>query len=287
MWRKVALLIVVCGFYTSARATVLLDDDFTGASVNTGVWNVAQPASASVTTTGGTNVEITNANPNGANWGTNAGIWTGQLFTRPTQPGQEVDISFLGVQLPNAQQRLAFGLDSYNAAGGQSTFALPDGDGNNDHLSYSFWLRPDTSYNQNWIRTKTVNQSAAASGGNGEHLWPFGQVMDFQIRVTSNDVYWYSRVEPSTTWTLVNDPFGSNNATSFDGTEAGGRSTFGVFAMDSSAGATDGVTWSNGDVKINEISVATNFDVPEPASITAMAGAACGLFLRRRKMRSL
>lgn len=257
MTRKLAIAALILGAGVSARATTttLLDDDFTGSSINTSIWHVNQPAQSTVGTSNGTDLEIMNANPNAGFWGTNAGIWTGFLFNRPTVAGDEVDVTFSGIQLPNALQRFAFGLNSYDASNGQSTFALPDGDGQEDHLSYSFWARPDDSFYGNWIRTKTVNNAAAATAGNGEQMWNSGEIRDFQIRVTSTTVQWWMRIDGVTDWLQVRDPLDTNNTLNYNGSEYGGRSTFGLFVEASSAGASDGVTWDNGDIKIDQILV--------------------------------
>lgn len=135
---------------------------------------------------------------------------------------------------------------------------MPDGDGEGERLSYSFWVRPDDGFAQNWVRTKTVNQAAAATAGNGEQMWNFGEVRDFRLRVTSTDVEWFLRSQPTAAWTQVRDPLDTDNTQAYDGSETGGRSTFGVFVHASSAGSDGAANWTTSDLRIDRILVDSN-----------------------------
>jgi len=283
MWRpfrKSLLWAVVALIGTRAWGVTILDDDFTGAAVNTALWNIQKQAVDTVETDGVTNLHIINTDA-GSFWSNGAGIYhkgaTPQtpLFNRPTNPGEEYNVYFYGVRLPDAQVRLGFGLSSIYDT--QTNFGMPDGDGNYERMSYSWWVRPDDSYNQNWVRTKTVNQHAAATAGSGEHMWPFGQVRDFRIRVLPNDVEWYLRIQPNTDWLLVRDPFDTNNAMLYSGAEPGGRSTFGLFVHVSSAGQDGAISWVDGNIYMDRIVVGY---VPEPVTVGLLALG--GLLMRRR-----
>jgi len=260
-------------------AATILDDDFTGA-LDTGLWNVQKQDVDTVETDGVTNLHIINTDAGGF-WGNGAGIYykgaTPQtpLFDRPTNAGEEYNVYFYGVQLPDAQVRLGWGLSSIYDT--QTDFGMPDGDGNYERMSYSWWVRPDDSYAGNWVRSKTVNNHAAATAGGGEQQWPFGQTRDFRIRLTPTDVEWYMRIDPAADWLLVRDPLDTDNAMMYSGAEPGGRSTFGLFVHVSSAGSDGPVSWVDGDILMDRIVVEY---IPEPATLLLVIFG--GLALRRR-----
>jgi hypothetical protein len=263
-------------------AAVILDDDFTGSAVDTGLWNIQKQDVDTVETDGTTNLHVVNTDAGGF-WGNGAGIYhkgaTPQtpLFDRPTNAGEYYEVYFYGVQLPDAQVRCAWGLSSIYDF--QTDFGMPDGDGNYERMSYGWWVRPDDSYNGNWVRTKTVNAHSAATAGAGEQLWAFGEVRDFKILVTPDDVEWYLRVQPSTSWILVRDPLDTNNLVTYNGAEPGGRSTFGLYVHTSAAAADGPVSWVDADILMDRIVV--NY-VPEPASVGLLAVGGLSLLRRRR-----
>jgi PEP-CTERM motif len=290
VWAMIGCVSLISGATTVSAA--ILDDDFTGATVDTSLWNVnVAQAVDSVATTDGTNLNVVNTDAGGF-WGGGAGIWNKgaqpdtPLFNRPASG--EINAYFFGVQLPagGGTQRVAFGLSSFNAAGEgtgnpQTQFNFPDGDGNGEYLSYSFWIRPADFSGNNWVRTKTVNQTAAATAGAGEQEWAQdGSKRDYRIRILPNDVEWY--VNNSSTgseagpWTLVRDPFDTGNALAYSGAEPGGRDSFRVF-VHGSAGATDGETWVDADLRIDRILV-----VPEPASMTLLGLGGLAMLKRRK-----
>jgi hypothetical protein len=272
---------VVLALVSQGWAAVILDDDFTGASIDTSLWNIQKQDVDTVETDGVTNLHVVNTDAGGF-WGNGAGIYhkgaTPQtpLFNRPTNPGEYYDVYFYGVDLPDAQVRCAWGLSSIYDF--QTDFGMPDGDGNYERMSYGWWVRPDDSYGENWVRTKTVNNHAAATAGAGEQLWSFDQVRDFRIRVTMNDVEWYLRTQPSMDWTLVRDPLDTGNAAMYNGSEPGGRSTFGLYVHVSAAASDGPVSWVDGDILMDRIVVDY---VPEPATLGLLAIG--GLVLVRRR----
>jgi hypothetical protein len=274
--RDIALALVSCGLMLpiaslSDAQTTILDDDFTGVSVDANQWEIEDAGASVVSTSGGTNLLVQNTD-GGNFWGNGRGVWnkgnnlTDPLFTRPTGAA-EVNAYFFGVDMNNVIQRVAFGLSSFNEFGEatgnpQTEFDLPDGDGQGERLSYSFWLRPDDSFFGNFARSKTVNQHTAATTGLGEHEWALdGSLRDFRIRVTPDDVEWYLRTTSTGNvndpWLLVRDAFDTGNSQAYDGNETGGRDKFRIFVHGASAGADGGVSWVDSDLEIDRILVTT------------------------------
>ena len=146
---------------------------------------------------------------------------------------------------------------------------MPDGDGQGERLSYSFWFRPDDSFFGNWARTKTINIAAAATTGQGEQQWFLdGSLRDFRIRVTEGDVEWYMRTTSTGTvndpWLLVRDPFDTGNSKAYDGQELDqsgthivGRDKFRIFVHGSASGNDGPATWDDSNLEIDRILVTT------------------------------
>ena len=289
---------VSCGLVLSIASfsfaqTTILDDGFTGGSVDPNQWNIEDAGVNNiVATTGGTNLLVQNVDA-GNFWGNGRGVWnkgnnlSAPLFERPTGAG-EVNAYFFGVDMNDVIQRVAFGLSSFNEFGEatgnpQTEFDLPDGDGQGERLSYSFWLRPDDSFFGNFARSKTVNQHTAATTGLGEHEWALdGSLRDFRIRVTPDDVEWYMRTTSTGTvndpWLLVRDAFDTGNSQAYDGNETGGRDKFRIFVHGASSGSDGGASWVDSNLEIDRILVTTTASAFDPADLN-MDGFVDGLDL--------
>ena len=294
-----ALMILAC----DAQAVVLVDDHFTSSTIDTSKWITRVPQNPPTddvfSGVGGTNLNVINTDAGGF-WGNGVGIWsntgdggaqTTPLFDRPTTPTDEVNAYFFGVDPQGVLIRGALGLSSFNAAGEgtgnpQTAFNFPDGDGQGEYLSYSYWFRPDDGpdKDKNWVRTKTVNNAAAATNGNAEQIWSLtAPARDFRIRVLQNDIEWYMRLtadanqDPNNPWLLIGNEPVSNPQ---DGSEPGGRDSFRVFVHGSAAASDGAAVWGDANLLVNRILVTTT--IPEPGTLSLLGIAALFGACRRR-----
>ena len=115
-----SLVVVLMWTGLSVAQTTILDDHFTGASVDANTWNIDDAGANNVVAiSGGTNLLVQNVDSGSGFWGGGIGVWnkgnnlSEPLFERPTG-SDEVNAYFFGVDMNSVMQRVAFGLSSFN-----------------------------------------------------------------------------------------------------------------------------------------------------------------------------